>query len=167
MCYTAYRFVDCNRCLEQERDHTFYVHRHPDKNADDIKCDCPELHEVLDRHLPCPMCLKTILLRMSLEAKIQADAGPNVKVELDYKKYPVFYTDDEESPADGSKLSINPVANRKRERRGTFFGGVENQPGMYNAGGTKTTEANESDRTSDDPHFDGDTLVEGMLKEMN
>ncbi|KAJ6263069.1 hypothetical protein Dda_1628 [Drechslerella dactyloides] len=165
MCYTAYRFVVCNRCLEQERDHTFYIHRHPNKNADDEKCECLKLHEVLDRHLPCPMCLQTILLRMSLEEEIQEEAGSDVEVELDYKKYPVFSADDQPSPAGGSKRRIIPVPNRKRDRRNTYLGDIENQPEPYHNAGTIGPD--ELIHVYDGHRFSGETLVGSALKKMD
>ncbi|KAF3916332.1 hypothetical protein ABW21_db0204751 [Orbilia brochopaga] len=126
MCYTSYRFVVCNRCIEQEREHTFIVHRHPEKKNDDEKCPCFEVHHVLDRHLPCPMCLDTILFRMKLEADLQRQAGPDVDIETDYRQYPVFYADDEVIPPASSTRHVTLVAIRKRERRSAFIGGLEN-----------------------------------------
>ncbi|EPS42249.1 hypothetical protein H072_3769 [Dactylellina haptotyla CBS 200.50] len=123
MCYTAYRFVDCYRSLEQENEHTIVLHRHPKQSWNDQKCLCSKLHEVLDRHLPCPNCLKQILLRNMLQQKVQDEAAPGESVELDYTKHPVFYGSDESSPSpDPNRKPPIPIS--KRQRRNTCYPGV-------------------------------------------
>ncbi|KAF3912783.1 hypothetical protein ABW20_dc0109174 [Dactylellina cionopaga] len=120
------------------------IHRHPKKNWNDPKCHCEKLHDVLNRHLPCPFCLKQILLRTQLQQKIQEEAAPGEYVELDYTKRPVFYGSDEPSPNPedtGGKI----VATKDRKRRNTCYPGVEltdNTTQYKNIGQIDTEELN-------------------------
>ncbi|KAF3929890.1 hypothetical protein AA313_de0200697 [Arthrobotrys entomopaga] len=127
MCYTAYRFVDCYRRLDLESEHTVVLHRHPDKNWDDPQCMCQKVHDKLDRHLPCPGCLKQILLRTQLQQEIQEEeAGTGKYVELDYTKRPVFESSTEVSPETELKNQAEAaIAAKESERRcqnARFFG---------------------------------------------
>ncbi|KAK6543619.1 hypothetical protein TWF694_000361 [Orbilia ellipsospora] len=129
MCYTAYRFVDCYRRLDLESEHTVILHRHPNKNWDDPQCMCQKVHDKLDRHLPCPGCLKQILLRTQLQQRIQEEeAGTGKYVELDYTKRPVFESSSENSPKTGSKTKVDVAVATKqfdRRRQNTRFFGTE------------------------------------------
>ncbi|KAK6532529.1 hypothetical protein TWF281_006717 [Arthrobotrys megalospora] len=126
MCVTRYQFAICRR-IGPEANHVYVMHRHPRSNWNDPTCSCFRTYYVWSRRLPCPLCIKQILLRVELQQRLLEETPPGIDVELDYRKCPVFYdTDDPDgNVSSDSAKKKQALTQEHRKRRNALVGEIE------------------------------------------
>ncbi|RVD85492.1 uncharacterized protein DFL_003813 [Arthrobotrys flagrans] len=133
MCVIKYRFEGCRR-IGPEGDHVYVVFKHTCSNWDDPRCNYFQTHQIFSRKFPCPLCLHQILFRLQLEQDRLEKAPPGTKVELNYRKCPVFYDTNnpkgEMPPGEADKKRA--LAQERRKQRIVAFEAA----GILDAGGS-------------------------------